>query len=700
MHPRHSVLNLFDPLAYPEPLRDAPSPDSDKENSSPPVVSDLSFFGRVSKQQSPVRIKRRLIDVGDITTDDPSMLSMLTEEEELENSMCDDENDTFTLPRLELPTGTPVRAVFAQPATPSNTSPRTPLGDISLARDITPVARTKMYRRPPAPSALAAENSSFSSVIDAVTASGASFACSASSSPEPDDSKDEAYLPNDVIEAPRITVTSVEELSNSMSILSLEDPSATSLEDNSQSITPSSLSEPSDTSVEYSRGTLRPNPPNTSSHDPNRQSIDLQLSFQLQLQSAEASFDLLNDKISFFGPLSGMDSFLNGMEDTSFDMVVEKSKLQKTLESIEQNEDERNDQNIPEEAPGMLTPSKQHGDNEITNYSPNGIDVDTLDQELDIEAQTSSPTSSTDIRVTGPKILRRSSLRATPSSPISFTFSEAKAQPGETAIAAPVIIPEPTANDSFKTPAPVFVPPTPNENPEPTICTPVHVHTPGLPPPVPALRIVKRPARPGHEKSASSSSVSSSASEGLAAVQPNNLASSSTVATSALPPVRRQVPSLVAATKRIVNNRSVVPAPSAILVPTAAVTGPRRVPIFDNQSQPANRQRGIAGQRTVPQGSTSGPRRLVASTSSVSEAVAPVPKAPAVSGIKAPTKYGAMGSGAAVSALPRPVSRLPSSTASLARPRPITGTNIGMRGVPGLGPGNIKRTAPTRRGVE
>ena len=41
--------------------------------------------------------------------------------------------------------------------------------------------------------------------------------------------------------------------------------------------------------------------------DPRRTSVDLYSSFHLQLQSAEMSFDLLNDKISFFG--HGQDSF-------------------------------------------------------------------------------------------------------------------------------------------------------------------------------------------------------------------------------------------------------------------------------------------------------------------------------------------------------------------------------------------------------
>ncbi|KAJ7170130.1 hypothetical protein C8R46DRAFT_1217726 [Mycena filopes] len=60
--PRPSVLALFDPLT----ARDAHSPDSDKENTLP----DSDFFAQTHVQYySPVRLTRRLVEVGDVTVE-------------------------------------------------------------------------------------------------------------------------------------------------------------------------------------------------------------------------------------------------------------------------------------------------------------------------------------------------------------------------------------------------------------------------------------------------------------------------------------------------------------------------------------------------------------------------------------------------------------------------------------------------------
>jgi len=56
------------------------------------------------------------------------------------------------------------------------------------------------------------------------------------------------------------------------------------------------------------------------SNNANRYSIDLQTSFQLHLSTAETTFDLLNDKISFFSSKNGQDTFLDVLEEgPSFD---------------------------------------------------------------------------------------------------------------------------------------------------------------------------------------------------------------------------------------------------------------------------------------------------------------------------------------------------------------------------------------------
>jgi hypothetical protein len=77
--PRHSLLFLFDPLAAPEtPLRDE---ESDKENSTP--FSALFTRSNDHNPSTPVvPLRKRLVDVGDATLDDTSILDLLTEEQE------------------------------------------------------------------------------------------------------------------------------------------------------------------------------------------------------------------------------------------------------------------------------------------------------------------------------------------------------------------------------------------------------------------------------------------------------------------------------------------------------------------------------------------------------------------------------------------------------------------------------------------
>lgn len=67
--------------------------------------------------------------------------------------------------------------------------------------------------------------------------------------------------------------------------------------------------------------------------DPRRASVDLQSSFHLQMQSAEMSFDLLNDKVSFFG--NGQDSFWSGGDDTlDFSEICVPPAMKAKLEAL------------------------------------------------------------------------------------------------------------------------------------------------------------------------------------------------------------------------------------------------------------------------------------------------------------------------------------------------------------------------------
>lgn len=77
--PRHSLLSLFDPLAAPQT---PPSHfDEDKENFTP--FSALFTRSNNHNPSTPVPpLKKRLVDVGDATLDDSSILDLLTEEQE------------------------------------------------------------------------------------------------------------------------------------------------------------------------------------------------------------------------------------------------------------------------------------------------------------------------------------------------------------------------------------------------------------------------------------------------------------------------------------------------------------------------------------------------------------------------------------------------------------------------------------------
>ncbi|KAG6899778.1 hypothetical protein C0993_006964 [Termitomyces sp. T159_Od127] len=623
MRPRSSILNLFDPLLSQDSSRDAPSPDSDKENC---LDSDLSFFGRPSKAPSPVKLKRRLVDVGDITIDDPTTHPMLTEEDELDDSMCADDNDTMT---FCIPAVTPARDTTVQKATPSHACPRTPLAELSIDCDMTPIVRTKMYRRNP-PSAFtssdtvlpaSSEISSFASVIDAVTASGLSFAgCPRPSSDCELGNEDQPAILGE-IETPEVTITPIDEPSNAVSAFSLEvHPSE---KDTLQPGASSPLSE-SSISIEHPRSTLRLSPPKTPPHDKKRHSIDLATSFHLQLQSEEASFDLLNDKISLFASTSSMDSFLDGMEDDDFDMAAEEAKLQATIDSIQLEDGESKvDKNEDTQA--------QRQDNVFTASQNSSPRVSLNEQQ--------APRSLS--------LLRSISSPPVPSESTGDRNNQCSKLPKETVSEPPTL-------------SPVFCPPPHNENHVALRTPATNVGEKILPPPVAALRIVKRSALP-------------------TCIVP---LASSTLPISA--PITQH-----ASSTSVAHVESAASEPSANRPSRAndgRGDGPRRVPIIDTHPLAPNTRRSVLDQKTMPQGNSTGPRRVVITPSNPVPPVAPVPapapsKASVARGLKAPTKYVA-GTSAAVSALPRPVSRLPTAaTSGIVRPpRAGTGVNVAGKG--------------------
>ena len=80
--------------------------------------------------------------------------------------------------------------------------------------------------------------------------------------------------------------------------------------------------------------------------DPRRTSVDLYSSFHLQMQSAEMSFDLLNDKISFLG--GAQDSFWAGADDgPEFDEVCLPQAMMAKLDVLVPNELKRSADRVP-----------------------------------------------------------------------------------------------------------------------------------------------------------------------------------------------------------------------------------------------------------------------------------------------------------------------------------------------------------------
>ncbi|KAF9460151.1 hypothetical protein BDZ94DRAFT_1324330 [Collybia nuda] len=683
--PRHSVLNLFDPLLSSNTLdRDVSDTDSDKENFTPPIADcsmTAAFFTHSYKpsQSASLVPKRRLVDIGDVTTDDSSMHMMLTDEDELEE-LNDDENDTLTFFR---PAVTPARPVDIP--TESNTPPisalRTPLGELTLDRDLTPVARTKMYRRtalPPsslvAPEILVSPpgvDSSITSVINAVNSSGASFAQSGPTNAngyvdliEEDLSCGTEDIVSGDIQAPCITI-SPNLLTNSRSATKFETPCDSLLTETPGSTGIVLSSSPSNVALQHPHH-LRPNPPKTSSHDSNRRSIDLYSSFQLQLQSDDASFDLLNDKFSFLVSGSGMDSFMTAMDgDDSFDIGAEEANMEMALEKM-RLEDEAN----KKDELSSLKVTELVIDGPKTSLKPvvvsaiNGI----------IETKTG-----------GKKSLQKRISFGCNSGPNSFVL------PMTSPVATkPFAVPSLLTSTRQSPRGSVFTAPSSLVPPETTSTPPAPPRDPAiLPPAVPALRIVKRATRFGHGRfteSASSTEIP--------------LIPEASAASEVAP--RRAKPATYSAGSRPMRLASTASGPSRVVtvqpppIPLPAnkfSTGPKRIPIVNSQT--INSSEGAVA-RSSKEISTSmgGPRRVpittpvVTPSANITEPVAN--KLPAVAGLKAPVKYGLRNG--AQSALPRPASRLPAPTTGAGKLKTTTsGSGIGS-GITMLGKG-----VPTRR---
>ncbi|KAJ7103280.1 hypothetical protein B0H15DRAFT_204752 [Mycena belliarum] len=291
--PRPSVLELFDPLS-----RDTHSPESDKENILPDSGFDYDFLPPVAvKHPSPVRLTRRLVEVGDVTVDS-SVLERgdAGERSGLQEDDDDDDDDTTDTVTVVLPP-----------------TPRTPLGDVTFDRERTPM-RSKMYRRnlPGASVAAAAGSKPASSASD-----GCPVLINAVNTTVGPSLDATAATPSVVISCPDESPSSDSDaLSTSLATLALATPTGSLIGDTTLAFPTPSPSEAS-TSLVVPRPQA---PPPMAQLDPDTSSAeadaDLHASFALHmsLDAAETSFDLLNDKISFLAHNEESYYFDGGLE--------------------------------------------------------------------------------------------------------------------------------------------------------------------------------------------------------------------------------------------------------------------------------------------------------------------------------------------------------------------------------------------------
>ncbi|KAI6107953.1 hypothetical protein F5141DRAFT_1028061 [Pisolithus sp. B1] len=361
-HPRYSVLSLFDPLATPtkeaDSDRDVATPDSaagsDKENAVPHYsgpynskygdsdeLTMTAFFNRTYKTQPShflsVPLRKRLIDVGDatVTIEDASeMLSTLAISEgsapDMREGPSSDRNTSIDY--CSTSASDPHHSETEQMQTPRPlrfpSQVRPPLADIAV--DTTPIPHRKNcilasdHYSPPStvvrvpnirPSANIGQ-SPLSSLMSAMPQRGEEASSTATEMP--------------LREEGVVIVISEPSENNQTSNLNAAYPllTDTHLSEAALPPSPSSVTEslPESTAADATEDPaflsvgpqprLRSKTTSNQETNPIRCSVDLQSSFNWQLQCPDASFDLLNDRISFFGG----DSFMLTTDGDEFDV--------------------------------------------------------------------------------------------------------------------------------------------------------------------------------------------------------------------------------------------------------------------------------------------------------------------------------------------------------------------------------------------
>ena len=266
------------------------------------------------------------MDVGDVTVEHPDMNVLLSDELEQEISYIvdDDENDTLTfrdMAKAATPKWSSRHATVLE--TPKVSSPRTPLSEISLKDELTPLARKIPYKRQLVPTT-PKNSESACLVFPPSISSGSSSSC------PPYTEIPEVRVNNEPVpESSSIPANSLGDSSESLFPRTLNQ--SIPAEMLVTRTLPSSLVAPAPCSAQPRTRHLSPTSPTDNT---NRYSVDLQTSFQIHFPSHDATFDLLKDKIPFFGSGNEFDSYLNNLEgDSSLDDDIlisgSRSKIEK-----------------------------------------------------------------------------------------------------------------------------------------------------------------------------------------------------------------------------------------------------------------------------------------------------------------------------------------------------------------------------------
>ncbi|KAI0359787.1 hypothetical protein OH77DRAFT_1517397 [Trametes cingulata] len=443
--PRNSVLFLFDPLQQEPstPCRDSSSPElgaSDKENELPP--GDVTvFFSRtygVHKQQGDEvqrprtpNFKGKLIDIGDTPVQDRLWDDAGHDGSDADEEQSEGEAENASV--LSPASRTPLADLDVEETPrPQREDSRRPLKALSFATSS--VTTSPPHKESPLRALLAApQGSPLAEVINSINFSALNVSENNTPTIEHAPALHEENVEGGRPPSPFPEIT----------VCAPETPVMPDFE-------PKQHEEPAVASA-MNGSTLRP--PSTltqlSPDDPRRTSVDLYSSFHLQMQSAEMSFDLLNDKISFLG--NAQDSFWAAGEDPMFEFDEENRAPAAKLRPKPKSQEEK--LSPVEEAP--LEPVERV-------FSPPAR----IAQMIDIPV-VSSPTE-TAVRIPLPM----SPPPSTPSPRTTPPASRQQAQP-------PAPPSPPTSPVSLDEPS-LLLEPEPLPPPMP------------MPPPVPGLRIVKK----------------------------------------------------------------------------------------------------------------------------------------------------------------------------------------------------------------